>query len=70
MTISRSSAHAQWFSHQNDGADYHDIIKRCHENGSCKKGREYKVGSIVEQGSSAAAVLLSGYLDIHFRVFS
>ena len=22
-----SSVHAQWFSHQNDGADYHDIIK-------------------------------------------
>ena len=28
-------AHVQWFSHQNDGADYHDIIEGCHENLSC-----------------------------------
>ena len=23
----RSFVHVQWFSHQNNGADYHDIIK-------------------------------------------
>ena len=34
------SVHVQWFSHQNDGADYHDIIKGHHENLSCVKGRE------------------------------
>ena len=26
MTIGRSAVHAQWFSCQNDGADYRDII--------------------------------------------
>ena len=28
------------FSHQNDGADYCDIIEGCHKNLSCIKGRE------------------------------
>ena len=40
MTIGSSSAHVQWFSCQNDGADYCDIIKRCYENLLCVKGRE------------------------------
>ena len=40
MTVSSLSVHVQWFSHQNDGADYCDIIKQCHENLSCIKGRE------------------------------
>ena len=44
MTIGRSSVHAQWFSHQNDGADYRDVIKQCHENLSCVKGREVLKG--------------------------
>ena len=26
MTVGSLSVHVQWFSHQNDGADYHDII--------------------------------------------
>ena len=25
MTVIRLAAHAQWFSHQNDEADYHDV---------------------------------------------
>ena len=33
------SAHLQWFSCQNGGADIHDIIK-CHEGLSCMRGRE------------------------------
>ena len=33
-------AHVQWFSHQNDGADYRDIIKQHHKYLSCVKGRE------------------------------
>ena len=40
MTVGGSSAHVQWFSHQNDGADYCDIIEQCHKNLSCIKGRE------------------------------
>ena len=43
-----SSAHVQWFSHQNRGADDCDIIIQCHEDLSCKKGGNYKRGSAVE----------------------
>ena len=35
-----SSVHAQWFSHQNGGADIHDVIKWCHDDLLCVKGRE------------------------------
>ena len=35
-----SSVHAQWFSNQNGGADYGDIIKWCDDVLSCEKGRE------------------------------
>ena len=27
MTVGSSSVHVQWFSHQNNGADYCDVIK-------------------------------------------
>ena len=40
MTVNSLSAHVQWFSCQNNGADYRDIIKRCHKNLLCMKGRE------------------------------
>ena len=67
MTIGSLSAHAQWCSCQNNGADYCDIIKQRHENLSCIKGREVQKGKLSQtQGSSAAAVLLSGCLDILF----
>ena len=43
--------HVQWFSCQNDRADYCDIIKQCHENllmckreGSIKRGVQSKLG--------------------------
>ena len=44
MAIGRLSAHAQWLSCQNDGADYCDFIKQCHENLLCVKGREVLIG--------------------------
>ena len=72
MMIGSLSAHVQWFSCQNDRADYHDIIniKQHHENLSVHK-REGSIKGEVQSSSRslAAAVLLSGCLDIHFRVF-
>ena len=48
MNHNGSSVHAQWFSHQNWGADNRDIIIQCHEDLSCKKGGNYKRGSMME----------------------
>ena len=48
MTIGGLYVHAQWLSHQNDGADYRDVIEQCHKNLSCIKGRKYKRGSAVK----------------------
>ena len=61
-------AHAQWFSHQNDGADYCDIIEGCHENLMHKREGSIKGEVHLNSRSSAAAVLLSGCLDTHFRI--
>ena len=40
MNHGGSSAHAQWFSHQNGGADDCDVIKWCHKDLLCDRGRE------------------------------
>ena len=45
MNHGGSSAHAQWISCQNGGADDCDIIIRHHKDLSCKKGGNYKRGS-------------------------
>ena len=40
MNHGSSSVHAQWFSHQNGGADDHDIIKWHQEELLCDRGRK------------------------------
>ena len=58
------------FPHQNDGADYRDIIKQHHQESLVCKGEGSVKGEAESSSKSlAAAVLLSGCLDIHFRVF-
>ena len=45
MNHGSSSAHVQWFSCQNGGADDCDVIIRCHKDLSSKKVGNYKRGS-------------------------
>ena len=48
MNHGSSSAHVQWFSCQNGGADDHVVIIQHHKDLSCKKGGNYKRESTTE----------------------
>ena len=68
---SSSNAHVQWFSHQKNGQDDHDIIMGCHEDLSCCKREETIKGEhdqtlgllLLSSGCSGAEHL--GYLASH-----
>ena len=64
------SVHVQWFSHQNNGADYRVIIKCMSQESLVHKWKgSIKGEAQLNSRSLAADVLSSGCLDIHFRVF-